>query len=706
MDYRNLQKRLRCSPYVSTSVDERDNLCEFERSGGPTQLVRKGVKRPRCARTLDPRPPGWPHRAAQPSRPSHKLTVRIRKTQKGHVTKRKIILSSGFFPKELPPNFSTDEFAGFACTRNGRSTLAGYSLARSTQRAAFGTPFELAVQDGASRQLTILNPVPFEKLVTFVTSKNNLRNLLRRAHRSEISRSKPVFKVGRRALSPFHSFRTLDRERARIRAGYSWLLRTDISSFYPSVYAHSIAWSIDPTMRESSNWNKPGFAKDLEIAMTNCQGKQTHGITIGNDISFLIAEVLLSEVDRELGLSDDRALRWFDDYEVACRTQTEAERVEASLRRVLARYGLRLNPLKTRIVQLPEAITPVWRREIEECARRHLVASHPDYQSFFDCVFDIRDQHPRNPCLALALGELFRVTPQGTRDEKIAQSCIFQSIIREPGCTHKAVALLTHWKLEGTEIDEAALLRTLETTLEATAHRGHSSDVSWLLHFCGQLGTKLPRPAVDTLESFPDDTVAIQCMSLASQGLMGRRTFKSAPLIAALAAPDLNGSHWLLLYEARRLGAISKKQIALLQPHPVFDELTSKGVSFFRSSLPPYAALLTPGGAPDWLVRKILQPAPPSPQSSPAAPSPATPMLATSTAVQFDITKFTTPPIPGLTLPSGNPILEMMTRLMASRTPLASTSPIVADEPESETEDATAEYASGAEGEEDWTGYF
>ena len=43
----------------------------------PTKLVRKGVKGPRCARTLDPRPPGWPHRAAQPSRPSHKLPVEL-----------------------------------------------------------------------------------------------------------------------------------------------------------------------------------------------------------------------------------------------------------------------------------------------------------------------------------------------------------------------------------------------------------------------------------------------------------------------------------------------------------------------------------------------------------------------------------------------------------------------------------------------------
>ena len=46
------------------------------KGAGRTQLVRKGVKGPRCARTLDPRPPGWPQRGAQPSRPSHKLPVR------------------------------------------------------------------------------------------------------------------------------------------------------------------------------------------------------------------------------------------------------------------------------------------------------------------------------------------------------------------------------------------------------------------------------------------------------------------------------------------------------------------------------------------------------------------------------------------------------------------------------------------------------
>jgi len=67
----------------------------------------------------------------------------------------------------------------------------------------------------------------------------------------------------------------------------------------------------------------------------NLQGKISQGVPIGNDVSFLLAEIVLAQVDPKLRVARNRAYRWFDDYEIACDSREEAEEI-------LARVNLEL----------------------------------------------------------------------------------------------------------------------------------------------------------------------------------------------------------------------------------------------------------------------------------------------------------------------------------------------------------------------------
>jgi len=90
----------------------------------------------------------------------------------------------------------------------------------------------------------------------------------------------------------------------------------------------------------------------------------TNGIPIGPAVSDLMAELVLSAVDRSISpqLKKIRvlALRFKDDYRILCRTEEEGRRATKLLQRGLKDFNLLLNEDKTNIAVLPEGIFREW----------------------------------------------------------------------------------------------------------------------------------------------------------------------------------------------------------------------------------------------------------------------------------------------------------------------------------------------------------
>lgn len=142
------------------------------------------------------------------------------------------LLARGYFPKELPPAFFTELFAKFATTKIGRSTIAKYKPAGNFTECV---KYQLARPGLDRRELRTPHPASFAGLAE-LTAKHFGR-LLKRASSSTISRSRPVYATGRhRSIQPMVSHSSLAKERTAIRAGSSFLLKTDVSQFYPSLY--------------------------------------------------------------------------------------------------------------------------------------------------------------------------------------------------------------------------------------------------------------------------------------------------------------------------------------------------------------------------------------------------------------------------------------------------------------------------------------
>jgi hypothetical protein len=299
-------------------------------------------------------------------------------------------------------------------------------------------------------------------------------------------------------------------------------LKADISQFYGSLYTHAVGWAIDPKLREKSYWkNDKLLGKKLDQALMNMDGKISQGVPIGNDISFLLAEAVLAQVDRSLGLPANRAYRWYDDYEIGFDSLDHAEAGLKKLYKELARFNLRLNSQKTRISRLPEATEEEWRDALVQIGSGRLDDPR-QMLKYFDMAFRLRGRFEHSAVLLYALAFLFKLPCPSEAVGRVAQSCITQSLLCEPGAAQKAFSLLSFWRLNGFVLDRELMAATVNQVILRHEASGPSSDVSWALAFSLEQGIELYPRAAGVLSFFEDDVTALQSLDLyQSQGPYG-----------------------------------------------------------------------------------------------------------------------------------------------------------------------------------------
>lgn len=117
----------------------------------------------------------------------------------------------------------------------------------------------------------------------------------------------------------------------RAKTRFTYLMKLDIKDFFNSIYTHSLEWAIVGNKahikRENFNSAKDkvfNFAKEIDEVCQLINYKETNGLIVGPEFSRVIAEVLLSRIDRNIfrdlynqGLEfnkDYLIFRYVDDY--------------------------------------------------------------------------------------------------------------------------------------------------------------------------------------------------------------------------------------------------------------------------------------------------------------------------------------------------------------------------------------------------------
>lgn len=158
-----------------------------------------------------------------------------------------------------------------------------------------------------------------------------------------------------RASSVTQWWQSIEQQSIELALEYEYVLHTDISDCYGSIYTHSIPWAIHTKPIAKKNRIPNGnIGNIIDKHLRDMAFGQTNGIPQGSVLMDFIAEMVLGYADLELSsriqqanIQDYHIIRYRDDYRIFSNNPQEAEFITKILTEILIDLGMRLNAQKT-----------------------------------------------------------------------------------------------------------------------------------------------------------------------------------------------------------------------------------------------------------------------------------------------------------------------------------------------------------------------
>lgn len=166
-------------------------------------------------------------------------------------------------------------------------------------------------------------------------------------HRSENAHSYRYSPTGDGIFDRNRSWRAYRESTLRddwLRRDDALVIQTDISSFYEHIYHHRLESCIRDLFGNEST-----VADQIDRFLSKFASGRSFGLPIGGQCARILAEVLMSSIDRRLSEEGIVWHRYVDDFTMITASHEAAYRALAVLSHVLADYGLSLNRSKTTI---------------------------------------------------------------------------------------------------------------------------------------------------------------------------------------------------------------------------------------------------------------------------------------------------------------------------------------------------------------------
>lgn len=530
------------------------------------------------------------------------------------IRSRRTFLSSlirfGYFPKEVPPPFTTQDLAHLVTT-DAKTNQTYSTLFEDSPQRSKCVGHMMARNDASPRRLSIPNPANYVHLCRIIDADK--QELFEHANSSPISSSCPVDHrplLRGRALGPRWPGDFVPQRRMKTRVGAKYLLYTDVLNFYPSVYTHAIPWALHGKEKAKKDRSAALLGNRLDKALRDLQDGQTIGLPIGPDASFLLAEILLSSVDRDLGDSALSAHRWFDDYEFPCQSESEAEELGAKLTRALSAFELQRNNNKTSVRRLPVPLRDSWVRTLRNLKLGDTAGQQrEDLNDLFDVAFEEAARNPSAGVLKYACRKLYGYqagtqikTHRGIDHSnwQHAQNLLLHCAGSRADTLPTVLGVLGFYACEGLPIDSRALQACLCQIVLTNSARDHSSEVAWALWGLIEFGIAVPQEVSNRAAIIEDDVSSSLLLLGHEVGLVQAGSGTDAALALAKTA-TFNSEHWLLAYEAYKRGWVPKGESVCAQDD-VARILAEGGVDFLGAVGPPGQTAKHVLGTPDWML--------------------------------------------------------------------------------------------------------
>lgn len=497
------------------------------------------------------------------------------------------LLRVGYLPAQLPPPLHSRDLAD-----NYAALLAAWkALDPKPPKGAWNPKaprskpelFSVARVGHKRRATSITNPVAQTFLAQHVADRWG--DFVAHYRKSRLSASHPRFLRHASRATSIPSMHLLYDRKISMAAGYRYMLKTDVSRFFPTIYTHSVPWALHTKAVAKKKTSPTGryFGNLIDLAVRQGQDGQTIGIPIGPDTSHIVAELIATSVDLELKKrlkTWPAGFRYVDDYFLFFESKPEAENALAALVRSLNDFELQINFEKTAtcsVIAITEDFWPHKLRSFEVAAarRRQLY----DVHHFFELAKDLAVRNTDESVMVYALK---RVSSTVIRKEcwDAFEAHVCHVALAYPNTLQHVARIFSTYQRVGYPLKTARLSRLVNALIEDHAPLGHHSEVAWSLWMVKDLGLALSSENVDRLSEVHSSVCALLLLDLEQSGRLPKppkRTYwKGFESVEAL-----HGDLWLLSYEAgvRGWGGLSDAHV---QADPYFELLRQRNVRFYE----------------------------------------------------------------------------------------------------------------------------
>lgn len=505
----------------------------------------------------------------------------------------------GYFPKELPPAFNSYLFS--TNLSEIEKKLQSSWNNKDSSLIACSIP-----KNGAGRRYVhVLNPLTYYYLsIELVNHFDDINEICRK---SCISKSIPIKskEIRKRYLIPL-SETVASFQEERLMKGFdkNVELKVDIANFYPSIYTHTIPWAFvgkrfakeiwrnNQAIPISSIKDKFDIGNNIDKRFQKCQDKQTHGIPVGPDASFLVAELILSHIDYNIQRRIPKlsGCRYYDDYFFYCDTREEAESVLRILIEELNKFGLEVNLSKVEINQMPVCIYEKFAIKLSQC-ELGLYSSINAIKIYFEIMWSLMKECPSQTETICKYGLKViknKITPLSQKDEDIVYMLLFKTAILAPSVTPQVLDLV---KEIGNKPNMSIVQRMADIVFKKNISLGHHVEVLWAIWVCKIYSIKISSDTVVDVFSMNNALCSImmldylhnKCRTLLNDTRV-KRSIKR--INSSINSSSLYDSNWLLAYEGSIKGWL--KRLDVVKSDCFFSVLHSLKVSFYDDSITDY----------------------------------------------------------------------------------------------------------------------
>jgi Reverse transcriptase (RNA-dependent DNA polymerase) len=311
------------------------------------------------------------------------------------------------------------------------------------------------------------------------------------------------------------------------------------------IYTHSIPWAIHGKSAARADKKHKLYGNRLDLWVRETQDRQTGGIPVGPDTSFIIAEVIASRIDRELQRQIRRPLhgtRYIDDYHLYFATLAEAEKALSCLHRVSAVYELEVNDAKTEIIELPEPLEPSWKTQLRTI--RVDDGDATSIKALFDRGFELAKQYPHDSVLTFVAKKVQSSPSLYGKSWEICEPLLLRACFGEPTMLPALLDIYEEHP-DGNRKPLIALIEGL-CLYHGNLHQGF--EVAWSLWLAKNLSLDLSKRVGEVVSRIDDDIVALAALDLRDSELL--EIDDTSLWTSHLSKDDLYSEHWLLAYEA------------------------------------------------------------------------------------------------------------------------------------------------------------